>query len=209
MTPKSKRIKLEEPAGRAMPVEYCDSCNAELEDGQIGKCQECQEPTRESRYAEWLESVLDANRGEAKEDIPDRFLFAEFDDDGDLYWISTHETLEQAREAITAGERIPSGAEVIDLDSGKKYIVWYSATLKETPQEQVAAEAAVAQAERETRIEAGSDDGQRAQRLLDRVREAQTAFWDAVSDLEAETGLSLDSSADFQDYDLDSLPEEE
>ena len=44
-----------------------------------------------------------------------------------------------------------------------------------------------------------------AQAKLQEVRAAQTAFWDALLELEELTGLELCSDVDYEEYELDTL----
>lgn len=53
-----------------------------------------------------------------------------------------------------------------------------------------------------------ADDGQRAEELFTRMQEAQAEFWEAVQELEAETGLEIDSTRDFGDVTLEALRDE-
>jgi len=46
-----------------------------------------------------------------------------------------------------------------------------------------------------------------AQAKLEEVRAAQTAFWDALLELEELTGLRLCSDVDYEDHELDTLEE--
>lgn len=46
-----------------------------------------------------------------------------------------------------------------------------------------------------------------AQQKLQEVRATQTAFWEALSELEALTGLDLCSDVDYEDYELSTLAE--
>ena len=41
--------------------------------------------------------------------------------------------------------------------------------------------------------------------LLDAAKEAQTAYWDALRELEEATGLEIDSTSDLQDWMIASL----
>ena len=49
------------------------------------------------------------------------------------------------------------------------------------------------------------EERQAAQAKLKEVRAVQTAFWDALRELEELTGLELCSDADYEDYELDTL----
>lgn len=55
----------------------------------------------------------------------------------------------------------------------------------------------------------GCDDGQLAERLLAAAQAAQTAFWEAVRELEAELDIEIDSSIDLNNQTIDSLLEDE
>lgn len=50
-------------------------------------------------------------------------------------------------------------------------------------------------------------DRDKAQELLEAARVAQTLFWDALLELEHETGVEIDSNLDLADSDLDTLLE--
>jgi hypothetical protein len=53
----------------------------------------------------------------------------------------------------------------------------------------------------------GTDDGQKAARLLDEARELQTAYWNKVSELEEELSISVDSTQDLRGMTVDDLIE--
>jgi len=48
-----------------------------------------------------------------------------------------------------------------------------------------------------------------AENAFEDVQEAQTVYWEALSQLEALTGLELDSSRDFEGLTLEDLEEDE
>ena len=52
-----------------------------------------------------------------------------------------------------------------------------------------------------------NEDRLAAQAKLREVRAMQTAFWDALVELEELTGLELCSEVDYEDYELDTLEE--
>ena len=48
-------------------------------------------------------------------------------------------------------------------------------------------------------------DKKRAERLLETAKEMQTAYWKAIGELEEETSLDVDSTADLQGQTIESL----
>lgn len=50
-------------------------------------------------------------------------------------------------------------------------------------------------------------DRQKAEKLLEVVKEAQTAYWNAIGDLEMETSLEIDSTQDLSAWTLNGLLE--
>jgi hypothetical protein len=52
-----------------------------------------------------------------------------------------------------------------------------------------------------------TEERQAAETKLKEVRATQTAFWDALLELEQLTGLELCSDVDYEDYDLERLKE--
>jgi hypothetical protein len=54
-----------------------------------------------------------------------------------------------------------------------------------------------------SRMRAGQRNA--AQQKLEEVRATQTAFWDALRELEELTGLELCSDVDYEDYELSTL----
>jgi len=57
--------------------------------------------------------------------------------------------------------------------------------------------------------DASTDTRSDAEQLLERVQNAQDAYWSALSELEAETGLDLDSTRDYSGLSVDDLNEED
>lgn len=53
--------------------------------------------------------------------------------------------------------------------------------------------------------DASTDTRPDAERLLERVQNTQTEVWNALSALEAELGIELDSTRDYQDVTIDAL----
>lgn len=47
----------------------------------------------------------------------------------------------------------------------------------------------------------------KAERLLEKVQEAQTAYWDALSELESELGCDIESTTDLGGYTVTDLIE--
>lgn len=58
---------------------------------------------------------------------------------------------------------------------------------------------------REGNTATGTDDGQRAEKLLKEAQELQSQFWQKVSWLEQELGIEVDSTQDLQGMTVDDL----
>lgn len=77
---------------------------------------------RAERFAEFLEKLVEHNREEVRglEKEPHRYLVAEYDS-GDLNWMYTEDSLDEAEDAINAGSA--KDVTVFDLDTGEEFSV--------------------------------------------------------------------------------------